>query len=95
MMASIQMMANGEVEEPDEDSRQDDNEDNEAGPSSLGGSSLSTGTKRRRPPANANQPPITLIHPLWNKLAAIVRDEWKGDPKYVANATSPEGMSAS
>ncbi|KAG0043134.1 hypothetical protein BGZ83_011783 [Gryganskiella cystojenkinii] len=76
-----------DVEKPDEE---DDDDNVEAGSSSLAGSSFSTGIKR---PAIVNNPPKSLNHPLWNKLAFIVREEWAGDAGYVTNATSPKGLS--
>ena len=81
-----------EVEEEDDG---DEQEEDEVDSSTLAGSSSSTGTKRRRPLDDSAQPPTNLTHPLWNGLAATVRETCKDEDDHAANATCPKGMSQS
>jgi hypothetical protein len=77
-----------DAEDPNETQELDENDYEQAGPSLLG-------TKRRRAPVKADQSPKASKHPLWDRLAAVVRDTWRDDDEYARNATCPKGMSTS
>ncbi|GJJ78521.1 hypothetical protein EMPS_10880 [Entomortierella parvispora] len=84
-----------DAEVSDQDPEEDDHDVCESGPSSLTKPSLSAGTKRQRPSTNANQSAKALTHPVWNELAAFVRQAWSGDDEFATNAVCPKGMSQS